>query len=81
MTNIALWDIDQQKMEYQDKLDIFLEALAYWFHYLPKIYQEKKLCELLIEIFYKTNLNNKENEKSDNISDKNEKLQRFNSFM
>ena len=107
LTNIALGDIDQQKMEYHDKLDIFLEALkqnneenktrelyretielylkkrnfSLLISLFTKIYQEKKLCELLIEIFYKTNLNNKENEKNDNKSDKNEKLQSFNSLM
>lgn len=94
-------------MEYQDKLDIFLEALkknneenktrelylktielylknnsfGLLISLFTKIYQEKKLCELLIEIIYKTNLNNKENKKSDKKSDKNEKLQRFNSFI
>lgn len=107
LENIVPIDISQKTMNYQDKLDLFIEALkeskeenknqelfqetielyskkkgfSFLISLFAKIYQEKNLCQLLIQKFYDMNVNLKGNEKSDGNSDRDEKLGQFNSLM
>lgn len=62
LPNIALGDIDQQKMEYHDKLDIFLEALKQnneenktreLYRETIELYLKKSSFSLLISLFTK----------------------------
>ena len=92
MEAIPKENIDQKFMKYQDKLDLFLEALkqnreenknellyketidlyykkgnfSFLISLFAKIYQEKKLCESLLQKFYDMNKKISECEKEDN---------------
>lgn len=92
---IYLKKINQKKLlEYQDKLDLFLDALKrnkeeskneelyFLISLFAKVYQ-KKMCELLIQIFYDMNVKiGKEKKENNNNSDRDEKLgEQYNSLM
>jgi len=102
-------NIDQKIMEYQDKLDLFLEALkqnneenkneglfketidlyskkgnfSLLISLFSKIYQERRLCESLLEKFYYMNIKVSKDKKENNLnSDRDKKLgDQFNSLM
>ena len=109
LDNIPKENINQNIMKYQDKLDLFLEALkqnkeekknellyqetiglyskksnfSFLISLFAKIYQEKKLCESLLQKFYDMNIkilkdkkeNNPNSDREENLGDK------FNSLM
>ena len=101
LDNIPKENIDQKIMKYQDKLDLFLEALkqnkeekqnellyqetislyssksnfSFLISLFAKIYQEKKLCESLLQKFYDMNIKILEEEKK-NIKEKGKKKEK-----
>ena len=109
LDNIPKENINQNIMKYQDKLDLFLEALkqnneekknellyketielyskksnfSFLISLFSKIYQEKKLCESLLQKFYDMNTKILKDKKENNPnSDRQENLgDQFNSLM
>ena len=108
LDNIAQTLIKQDIMDYQDKLDLFIEALkenkeekkkqelfqetidlysekkgfSFLISLFVKVYQEKDLCNILIQNFYDMNTNIKGNEKGDGNTVRDPKLgEKFNSIM
>ena len=87
--NLFLEALKQNKEEEKNK-ELYKETIELYsrnnsfillISLFTKIYQEKDLCCLLLQKFYDININCKDLEKKDSISDKKEKLEKLNSLM